>query len=84
MDVDPASTEVPSVAVAEGGPLDGRRLGDAQAAEFEVVMADRSRHLYRATTSLARAAPAGELHRIFRWEGRVDRGGPPAQSGPAG
>jgi hypothetical protein len=36
-------------AVANGGPLDGTRLGDAGADEFQAVMADGTTHRYLRT-----------------------------------
>lgn len=33
--------------VASGGPLDGRVLGSAGAEQYEVLMADGTRHVYR-------------------------------------
>ncbi|CAO5164365.1 hypothetical protein FAIPA1_240090 [Frankia sp. AiPs1] len=64
------SVAVPSASIASDGPLDGQRLGDPKAASFEVVMADRSRHVYRATATLE-SAPDGALCRVFEWAGRA-------------
>ncbi|MGY1839630.1 MULTISPECIES: hypothetical protein [unclassified Modestobacter] len=72
MTIDPAP--VPR-AVARGGPLDGSALGDVAPAEFEVVMADGSHHLYGATDEWAESAP-GVHARVYDWRGRL--GGPRA------
>lgn len=45
-----------SLAVAEGGPMDGEVLGPAEVDRYEVRMADESLHLYIRSV---RAVPQG-------------------------
>jgi len=59
----------PVSAVAVGGPLDGTLLGVATAGSYEVVLADRSRHLYRPSEQMLRR-PDGSRDRVFSWAGR--------------
>ena len=67
-----AEAPTPVASVASGGPLDGERLGDPEAQEFEVTMADRTRHVYRSTEKLEQLSD-GTICRVFVWHGRVDR-----------
>ncbi|WP_238441569.1 hypothetical protein, partial [Frankia nepalensis] len=57
-------TPEPSGSVASGGPMDGRRPGEPDAAEFEVVTADQTRHVYRSTRKV-RPGDDGSLCRVF-------------------
>jgi hypothetical protein len=52
----------PTPAFAVGGPLDGSVLGEGNAEEYEVLMADGSRHRYLRTT-----ADTGTI--VYRWAG---------------
>lgn len=63
------------VAVAQGGPLDGSVLGAADADRLEVVMADRSRHVYAVTGAWGRSA-SGVRGRVYAWRGRQSPAGP--------
>ena len=56
-------------AVARGGPLDGSMLGEATVEEFEVVMADGSRHVYAKSHEWSSAAP-GVRARLYDWSWR--------------
>ncbi|WNV74296.1 hypothetical protein [Geodermatophilus sp. DSM 44513] len=64
----PSADDLPG-AVARGGPLDGSMLGEATVEEFEVLMADGSRHLYTRTQEWSLAAPGVRL-RLYAWSGR--------------
>lgn len=55
-------------AQAFGGPLDGTRLGDGPAEEYEVRMADGSRHVYSRSECVV-VGPDGAV-RLFRYAGR--------------
>ncbi|MGI8691778.1 MAG: hypothetical protein ACR2JK_02605 [Geodermatophilaceae bacterium] len=59
----------PMRAVGRGGPMDGAVLGAADQADFEVVMADASRHRYVRTDVLASRGP--EPTREFSLAGRL-------------
>jgi len=63
------------VALARGGPLDGRVPGDAASEEFEVVMADDSHHLYVVTDEWGESA-SGVRARVYVWRAA---GRPPAR-----
>jgi hypothetical protein len=65
-----AEAATPSGSVASGGPLDGQRLGAPECQEFEVTMADRTRHVYRTTARLEQQVD-GTTCRVFAWQGRV-------------
>jgi hypothetical protein len=58
------------IAIAVGGPYDGHELGDPREVEFEVVMADLTRHRYVGTTE-SELLGSGVVARIYRWSGRV-------------
>ncbi|WP_369130208.1 hypothetical protein [Modestobacter roseus] len=51
--------------MARGGPLDGSVLGESAPAQFEVEMADGSRHRYVATDEWSESA------RVYDWRGRA-------------
>jgi hypothetical protein len=53
------------LAVARGGPLDGKTLGSADADRYEVRMSDQTLHLYRRSDL---AVPRGL---VFVYEGRL-------------
>lgn len=57
-------------AVARGGPLDGTVLGAADGDRYEVVMADRSRWEYVATTEHTTLVD-GSAAVVFDCRGRV-------------
>lgn len=50
--------------------MDGADLGDASADEYEVEMADRSRHRYVRSSDEATAGGGGEVC-FYDWDGRV-------------
>lgn len=66
------NAQSPSLAVGSGGPLDGAVLGDGNAAEsaaeYEVVLADNSRHRYLRTDRVV--SHGNDQARVFSWAGR--------------
>jgi hypothetical protein len=52
-------------AIAQGGPMDGARLGGSDAEEFQVTMADLSRHRY------VRSALWDERGVLYTYSGRL-------------
>lgn len=54
----------PESAVAEGGPADGRKLGDGSAHAYEVRLVDRTTHVYVRTPRVLGAA------RVYVYAGR--------------
>lgn len=57
-------------AMAVGGPMDGTILGRAGSAQYEVVMADRTRWKYVATRE-RHEQPDGTLVVVYACAGRV-------------
>ncbi len=64
------TTENVARAVARGGPMDGKVLGAADGASFEVVMADRTRWEYVATDEDAILTDGGRAT-VYACGGRI-------------
>ena len=59
-----------SVAILDGGPLDGRQEPvEPDAIELTVVMTDGQLHRYQ-RTDVTQSLPGGRQARVFAWAGR--------------
>jgi arylsulfatase A-like enzyme len=62
-------SDLPPTAVARAGPMDGRALGPASTAEYEITMADDSKWVYRRTAT-TQTHPDGSRTVMYDCEGR--------------